>query len=214
MFFLKLLLKNFTSDARTNTVKQAQEYVEFLFHRENGLDTRTSEASTNGSWSNFSFFLSLLLCLLHHFSWQQNMNLKTKECCWAVFFINQWKHLFWVHSWFYQDGRSRRKFEERVSETVCLFPVFFMMVPFSLDTRSLCLFLCLFIIPVLIGVPWPHRTFFGVNFLHCLYLVPVPVVLFNPGNPKQKLTTTRPCRCMFYRVKTSGLKKLSLILSE
>ena len=119
------------------------------------------------------------------FSWQQNMNLKTKECCWAVFFINQWKHLFCVHSWFYQDGRSRRKFEERVSETVCLFPVFFMMVPFSLDTRSLCLFLCLFIIPVLIGVPWPHRTFFGVNFLHCLYLVSVPVVLFNPGNPNR-----------------------------
>ena len=32
-----------------------------------GLDTRISEASTNGRQSKFSFFLCLLLCLLQHF---------------------------------------------------------------------------------------------------------------------------------------------------
>ena len=73
---------------------------------------------------NFSFFLHLLLCLLQHFPLKREHEAEHQRMFLSCFFfINQSKHSFWVRSWFYQDGRGRRKFEERVSETVCQFPV-------------------------------------------------------------------------------------------
>ena len=113
----------------------------------------------------FPFSCACSCACFNIFSWKWNMKLKTKECSWAVFFIN---HSFWVRSWFYQDHedcRGRRKFEESVSETMCLFPGFiFMMVPFSLDTRSLCLFLRLF------NIPCPHWNFMATSdFFWCQF---------------------------------------------
>ena len=57
------------------------------------------------------------------------------------------------------EGSLKKGFQK-----LCVCSLFFMMVPLSLDTRSLCLFLYLFIIPALIRVSWPHQIFFGVNF--------------------------------------------------
>ena len=98
---------------------------EFLFHHENGLDTRRrSEATTNARRSEHFLFLVLALVLASTFSLEnRTRSWRPKNVPELVFLINQPKHSFWVHSWFYQDGRGWRKFEERVSETVCQFPV-------------------------------------------------------------------------------------------
>ena len=67
------------------------------------------------------------------------------------------------------EGSLKYGFQERCVSSL----VFFMVVQFSLDTKNLCLFLHLFIIPALIRVLWPYRTFFQLNFSHVLQLVPV-----------------------------------------
>ena len=141
--------------------KQAQER-EFLLHRENGLDTRTSETSTIRSQSNFSFFLRLLL--LQHLPVKTEHEAEDQRVLLSCFFINHsCTRSGFIHGFTKMaeaEGSLKKGFQKR-----CVCSLFFlMMFPFSLDTRSLCLFLRLFIIPALIGVSWPHRTFFGVNF--------------------------------------------------
>ena len=103
--------------------------------------------------ANQNFFLHLRLL--------QHSLMKTEDE--AVFFIKQSKHLFWVCSWFCQDGRGRRKFEERASEMVCLFPVFYAGSVFNRHKE-------LVLVSAFAYHPRPHRSFmattdfFGVNF--------------------------------------------------
>ena len=73
-------------------------------------------------------------------------------------------HSFWVHSWFYQDGRGRRKFEERVSETVCLFPVF------SYDVSVFIRYKELVLVSALVYHPRPHWSFVATSdFFWCQF---------------------------------------------
>ena len=101
---------------------------------------------------NFSFFLRLLLCLLQHFLLKTEHEAENQRMFLTAgfFFINLPKHSFWVRSWFYQDGRGWRKFEERVSEMVCQFPVT-VFIRLSYKELVLSLFLCFFIFPTLIS---------------------------------------------------------------
>ena len=119
-----------------------------------------------------------LLCLLHHFlvktEHEAEGQIMLLSC---IFFINQSKHSFWVHSWFYQDGRGRRKFKQRASEMVCQFllnlcfydgSAFIKYKELVLGSVLVCPF-----ISTLIGVSWPDCTFFGVSFSRFSKLVPV-----------------------------------------
>ena len=141
--------------------KQEQE---FLFHCENGLDTRTSEASTNGSRSSFYLLLCLLLCLLQHFSCENETgSWRLKNVVELYFLPTTQSTRFGFVCGFTKNAEAEGSLKKGFQK-LCVCSLFFMMVPLSLDTRSLCLFLYLFIIPALIRVSWPHQIFFGVNF--------------------------------------------------
>ena len=58
------------------------------------------------------------------------------------------------------EGSLKKELQKR-----CVCSLFFMLVLSSTDTKSLCLFLHLFIIPALIGVSWPQQTFLVSIFL-------------------------------------------------
>ena len=160
VFLLLIVLKNFTGDARTSAETSAKAQV-LISPSQTALTREEVKQPQTQADQNFSFFLRLLCACFNIFSWKRNTKLKTKECSWVFFFINQPKHSFWVRSWFYPDGRGWRKFEERVSETVCQFPV---TVFIKIQGACAQLFLRLFIFPALIRVLWPHRTYFEVNF--------------------------------------------------
>ena len=157
VFLQLIVLKNFTGDARTSAETSAKAQV--LISPWN--------RPWHKKWSNhkrkpirtFPFSCACSCACFNIFSWKRNTKLKTKECSWAVFFINQQKHSFWVRSWFYQDGRGWRKFEERVSETVYQFPV-------TVFTRSRYKdYLLLLAYETLFQACWPdtERTFHCVS---------------------------------------------------
>ena len=160
MFFFAVSLEALATQERAQ--KQSQER-EFLLHRENGLDTGTSEASTIGGRSNFYFFLRLLL--LQHFFVKTEHEAEDQRVLLSCIFINHSCTCSGFIRGFTKmaeaEGSLKKGFRK---QCVCSLFFFFVMVPFSLDTRSLCLFLPLITIPALIGVSLPHRTFFGVNF--------------------------------------------------
>ena len=138
--FLQLVLKNFTSNARTSAETSARAWVLISLWKRPWHKNKWIEASTSGSRPNFSFFLHL--CLLQHFLLKMEHEAEDQRMLLSCIFY---------HSLALRQTEVWRK-------------CFFMMVPFSLDTRSLCLFLRLFIIPALIGVLRPHQTVIGVNF--------------------------------------------------
>ena len=154
--------------------KQAQKQ-EFLFHRENGLDTRRSEATTNASRSEHFLFLVLALVLASTFSLEnRTRSWRPTNVLELVFLYNQPKHSFSVCSWFYQDGRGWTKFEERVSEMVCQFPVtVFIRLR---DTRSLCS-----VVSALVYLPCPHQSFVATSdFFWCqLFLLFIASTSFS-----------------------------------
>ena len=83
MFFFAVSLEALATQERAQ--KQSQER-EFLLHRENGLDTGTSEASTIGGRSNFYFFLRLLL--LQHFFVKTEHEAEDQRVLLSCIFIN------------------------------------------------------------------------------------------------------------------------------
>ena len=83
VFFFTVSLEALATQEQVQ--KQAQEHG-FLFYRKNGLDTRTSEASTIGSRSNFSFFLHLLL--LQHFLVKTEHEAEDQRVLLSCIFIN------------------------------------------------------------------------------------------------------------------------------
>ena len=140
------------------------EKHEFLFHRENSLDTRRrSEATTNASRSELFLFLALAFVLASTFPLENGTRTwRPKNVLELFYFISQPKHSFWVHSWFYQDGRGWRKFEERVSEMVGQFPV---TVFIMIQGASLCS-----VVSALVYLPHPHQSFVATSDLFCCQL--------------------------------------------
>ena len=141
--------------------KQAQEH-EFLFHREKGLDTRTSEASTIGGRSNFSFLLHLLL--LQHFLVKTEHEAEDQRVLLSCVFINH----SCTRSGFVRgftkmaeaEGCLKKGFQKQ-----CVSSLFF-----SYDASVFIRYKELMLVSALVYHPRPHRSFVATSdFFWCQF---------------------------------------------